>query len=81
MKTAKMLLTLIAILCILSFSLFGCSWVDKDRNPGGNSGHSTPQPGDTLADNLTATYGADQFHIQMTAIANSQVVGSSTGNP
>lgn len=81
MKTVKILLILAAIVCLLSFNLFGCSWVDDNRAPGSNSGRSTPHPAGLLAHSLTATYGADQFHTQLTAIANSQVMGSKTGNP
>jgi hypothetical protein len=83
MKAAKILLILVIVISIFSFSLFACDWVDGngDRGPGGKSILGTPQPGSAQAYDLTATYGADQFNAQLTAIVNSQVVGSSTGNP
>ena len=81
MKAARMLLILVIIVSIFSFSLYACSWVDNGRGPDGKSARNTPQPGSIQAYDLTATYGADQFHIQLTAIANSQVVGSNNGNP
>jgi hypothetical protein len=81
MKAAKILLILVIVVSIFSFCLSGCAWGDNDRGRVGNSARSTPQPGGSQADHLTATYGADQFHIQLTAIANSRALGKNTGNP
>jgi hypothetical protein len=86
MKAAKWLLVLLLILSFLTLSLAACAWGDGG-SPGGRSGESTPQPDGTLADNLTATYGAAQFHAQLTALAENRLVGKgqlaggSEGNP
>jgi hypothetical protein len=86
MKAAKLWLILILIISLFLFSLVACSW-GNGSNPGGRSGESTPQPLGMLAYNLTATYGADQFHAQLTAIAesslqgNSQLANGGEGNP
>jgi hypothetical protein len=80
MKATKLLLILVIVVAIFLFSLSGCTWGDNDRG-GGSSPRTTPRPGDSQAYHLTATYGADQFHIQLTAIADSQVVGRNPSNP
>jgi hypothetical protein len=86
MKAAKLILILMIILSFLLFSLVACNWGDGG-NYGGRSGKSTPQPRGDLAYELTAAYGADQFHAQLTSIAGSRLVGKSQlaggseGNP
>jgi hypothetical protein len=86
MKTAKLFLILVIIVSLLTFILVACDW-DDNGGSGGRSGESTHQPRGNLAYDLTATYGADQFHAQLTAIAEicpvgkNQLAGSSEGNP
>jgi len=85
-KAAKLILILVIISSFLIFSLVACSWGDHSDSRG-RSGESTPQPRGILADDLTATYGADQFHAQLTAIAESRAIGKNQlsgggeGNP
>ncbi len=71
MKTSKSFLILAILFSLLTFSLFACSL----ELGGGLTGGATPQPGESLAGHLTATYGAEQFHAQLTAIAEAPLVG------
>jgi hypothetical protein len=71
MKVSKSYLILAILLSLLTFSLFACSL----ELGGGSSGGATPPPGESLAGHLTATYGAEQFHAQLTAIAEDPLVG------
>jgi hypothetical protein len=68
MKSIKFVTLFILITGLLVFSLIACSW-DSGNN---NSIKSTPKPGYDLAGYQTATYGAKQFHLQLTAIAENQ---------
>lgn len=68
MKSIKFVTLFILITGLFVFSLIACNW------DGGNSNStkSTPQPAYDLASYQTATYGANQFHLQLTAIAENQ---------
>ena len=73
MKKLTMLILLIAI--ILALSIAACGDKDGSNSIGkGNSVDSTPVPDGYMATSsatsATATYGAEQFYIQLTAIAN-----------
>lgn len=73
MRQSKLFLFIVLLICILIFGLMGCNWDDRQQN-----GAATPQPGQVSASNITATFGAEQFHIQLTAIAK-EAQTSSTG--
>ena len=72
MKAAKYLVLFILIASLLALSLVSCAWDDPGRPPVDR----TPRPGDRQSYDLTATYGADQFHAQLTALADTRLVGS-----
>jgi hypothetical protein len=65
MKLAKICLILVLISGLLLLSLAACGWGE----PGRTSLSGTPQPGGAQSYDLTATYGADMLHAQLTAIA------------
>ena len=73
MKKITTLILLLAILLLLLTA--ACGDKDKQGSYGGlNTVVTTPVPGEleqtSYSANATATYGADQFYIQHTAIAN-----------
>ena len=69
--TARILL----ILLILAFAAISCIGVGGGGDNGGVNGNSSTseisseQMQTTLSVEATATYGAEQFHLQLTAIA------------
>jgi hypothetical protein len=65
MKFAQLLLILVLVFGLLVFSLAACDW----EEPGLAAAGSTPRPGHSQVYDLTATYGAEQLHIQLTALA------------
>jgi hypothetical protein len=79
-KAAKILLILAIVIGILSISLSACSW-DEDHGATRSSIFATPRPGEADAYDLTATYGAEQLHVQLTAIADNQVMGRAAVAP
>ena len=73
----KKLATLILLTVILLLSILTTACVDNGGNNSSGAGitvESTPTPhgfdATMSAANATATYGADQFYLQLTAIAN-----------
>lgn len=72
MKGQRIVLISIIVLCVLMLNLAACGWDDPN-----GSIKSTPQPGELQAQSITATYGANEFHIQLTAIAEQPAAGSS----
>jgi hypothetical protein len=73
MKDVKITMISFLMIGLLVLSLAACDWDGKQVN----TTKSTPQPGGLLAEERTATYGADQFFIQLTAIAVEQSRGAS----
>lgn len=72
MKGLQIVLISIIVLCVLLLNLAACGGNDPN-----GSIKSTPQPGDLQAQSITATYGANEFHTQLTAIAEQPAAGSS----
>ncbi len=64
MRQQKFVLILTFLVCFSILALVACNWVD-----GLPDTTTTPQPGVSSSSNMTATFGADQFYIQLTAIA------------
>lgn len=71
MKRFRIIFVSITIMAILLINLAACN-----RGEGSRTGSATPQPGAILADNITATYGASEFRVQLTAIADQNTGGS-----
>ena len=69
---SKALARILLIILILALAALACVGGGGDR--GGVSGNGSPAADnngaqDTQSANATATYGAEQFHIQLTAVA------------
>ncbi len=67
MKSARIIFFALILLAMLA-SVMACI---GGGGGGGGGGNGTPQP--ILGDDVTATYGAELFHQQLTAIARDQV--------
>ncbi len=81
MKPEKTFIFIVFVLILITCSLAACSWDSGGGAAGNDSRSATPQPPGLQAYDQTATFGANQFHVQLTAIAGVHLVGESAANP
>lgn len=74
MSHPKIVMLLSLVVCFSILVLVACNWGD-----GYQGALVTPGPGQISHADLTATFGADQFHIQLTAIAKEAQMSSTGG--
>ena len=76
MKSARLLLIIFLFTGLLAINLVACDWQgSKAQN------ECTPQPAVKQVEDLRATYGAEMLHIQLTAMAENELVGQECSNP
>ncbi len=77
MKSARYAVIILIIVCVF-LSMAACI---ISGGGGGGGGSGTPQPAVVSGDDVTATYGADMFHEQLTAISRDRLVTPAVQNP
>lgn len=68
-RSARIALSVLLVLAALASTLALCDWGDGNGTNGQTNVQQEPKAIMTLAADATATYGAEQFHIQLTAIS------------